>query len=163
MRTITFRPLRRIKKLNKIVVASYGTWSNVMTADNNKFNLILSDEHKLFSPDEYVYNHKGELIFWFNINPADIPVFTYNPLINFDEIRTKHRWYGTLWEQGRHVNYIGPGLDCSGVPTFSHFTQDRAADPYYDITEFEPLTVKTVTHWYGWFLLQLNNSYLQKK
>jgi hypothetical protein len=163
MKTITFRPLRRVKKLNRIVVASYSTWRNVMTADYNKFNLVLSDEHKALPPDEFVYNHKGELLFWFNINPADIPIFDYNRLLDFDAIRAKHKWYGTLWTEGQHVNYMGPGLDCSGVPCFSHYTQEQAADPYFNPNEFEPLKVKTVIHWYGWFLLHLNNSYLQKK
>lgn len=163
MKTITFRPLRRVNKLDKIVVSSYTQWCNIMTADYNKFNLVLSNEHKSFPFDEFVYNHKGELLFWFTINPADIPVFTYNRLLNFDEIRAKYRWFGTLWEHGQHVNYLGPGLDCSGVPCFSHFNQERVTDPYYNLNDIEPLTVKTVIHWYGWFLLQLNNSYLQKK
>ena len=79
-----------------------------MTADYNKFNLILSDEHKALPPDEFVYNHNGELLFWFNINPADIPIFDYNRLLDFDAIRAKHKWYGTLWTEGQHVNYMGP-------------------------------------------------------
>lgn len=163
MKTVTFRPLRRVKKMNKIVVSSYGLWYRVMTADYHKFNLVIDEEYKTFPPDEFVYNNKGELLYWFNVNPADIPAYTYNPLIDFDKIRAEHRWYGTLWTEGQHVNYMGPGLDAVGTPTFSHFTQERVADPYYNLDEIEPLTVATVRHWFGWFLLNLNNSYLQKK
>ena len=161
MKTLVFRPLRRVKKTGKIVVASYSQWRGVMTADYNKFNLIIDNEYQLLPKDEFVYNHKGELLFWFNINPADIPVFTYNRLMDSEKIRREYQWYGTLWEQGQHVNYMGPGLDCSGVPCFSHYNQERAADPYFNPNEFDPLIVKTVIHWHGWFLLQLNNSYLQ--
>jgi hypothetical protein len=134
-----------------------------MTADYNKFPLILSDEHKALPPDEFVYNHKGELLYWFNINPADIPIFTYNRLMDSNKNRAEHRWHGTLWEHGQHATFIGPGLDSDGVPCFSHFTQERVSDPYYNLDEIEPLTVATVRHWFGWFLLNLNNSYLQKK
>lgn len=163
MKTVTFRPLRYVKKLDKIVVSSYSLWNRVMTADYHKFNLIIDEEYKTFPPDEFVYNNKGELLYWFTINPADIPVYTYSPLLDFDAIRVKHRWHGTLWTEGQHVNYLGPGLDCAGTPTFSHFTQERVSDPYYNLNEIEPLTVATVRHWFGWFLLNLNNSYLQKK
>lgn len=163
MKTVAFRPLRRVKKLNKIVVSSYSLWYRVMTADYHKFNLIIDEEYKTFPPDEFVYNNKGELLYWFNVNPADIPVYTYNRLLDFDKIRAEHKWYGTLWEQGHHVNYMGPGLDAVGTPTFSHLTQERIADPYYNLDEIEVLTVATVRHWFGWFLLNLNNSYLQKK
>lgn len=149
--------------MNKIVVSSYSLWYRVMTADYHKFNLIIDEEYKTFPPNEFVYDNKGELLYWFKVNPADIPVFTYNRLIDFDAIRAEYKWYGTLWEQGKHVNFIGPGLDCVGTPTFSHFTQERVADPYYNLDEIEPLTVATVRHWFGWFLLNLNNSYLQKK
>ena len=41
MKTITFRPLRRIKKTGKIVVASYMQWRKVKTADYSKFKLVV--------------------------------------------------------------------------------------------------------------------------
>lgn len=163
MKTITFRPLRRVKKLNKIVVSSYSLWYRLTTADYQKFNLIIDEEYKSFPLDEFVYNHNGELLYYFTINPADIPIFTYSKFVNFDEIRAEHRWHGTIWEHGRHATFLGPGIDCVGTPTFSHMTQERVADPYYNLSEIEPLTVATVRKWFGWFLLNLNNSYLQKK
>ena len=52
------------------------------------------------------------------------------------------------------------GMDCDGVPTFSHFTIDYTAT-LQDIHEFEPLTVSIVTTWLGWFLMRLENAKLK--
>ncbi len=161
MRTITFRPLRRIKKTGKIVVASYLTWRKVMTADYNKFNLIIDDEYKNIPDDESVYDHKGDQIFFFNYNPADVPILT-DPEGTLGEIMKDHRQYGIEWTWGQHVNYRMDGADCDGVPTFTHYTADNIATFYYSrIEEFEPLTAGMVKKWFGWFLYNLNNSYLQ--
>ena len=55
------------------------------------------------------------------------------------------------------------GFDCDGVPVFSHYSTEYIATNYEDISVFEPLTVKMVTMWFGWFLYQLQNSNLQIK
>lgn len=161
MKYITFRPLRRMKKTGKIIVASYTQWRSVMTADYNKFSLTVDDEYKSMQPDDFVYNHKGELLYFFTYNPADVPVFQYSDMLDLDAIRANHKYYGIHWDYHNHVNYRMAGADCGGVPTFTHCTADHVADYYKDVTDFEPLTVATVTKWFGWFLYQLNNSYLK--
>ena len=149
-----------MKETGKITVASYSQWRKVMTADYNKFHLIISDEHKKISKSEFVHNHKGEILFFYNYNPADVPVFQWNKSFDLDTIRENNRQYGILWSYDNNVNYIMKGSDCAGVPTFSHFTASHIATHHKDMTEFYPLTVSTVLKWYGWFLWRLNNSYL---
>lgn len=165
MKTVEFRPLRVVKKLDKIVVASYTQWRNVMTADYNKFNLVINDEYKKMPSREYVHNHKGELLYYFDYNPADVPIFDYSPVFDLDKIHRENKYYGILWSTGGHVNYHMPGADCDGVPSFTHWTEDRVTQKdcwnYYGGNSFAPLTVQTVTKWLGWFLWQLNNSYLK--
>jgi hypothetical protein len=74
MKVVIFKPLRRIKKTGKITVASYMQWRKVKTSDYNNFSLIIDDEYKSFPKDEYVYDHKGENLFWYNFkNPQDVP------------------------------------------------------------------------------------------
>lgn len=61
------------------------------------------------------------------------------------------------------------GTDCVGTPTFSHFTQEYVSEHYCNsiggfpdrIFDFNPLTVETVIKWFGWFIYQLENSYLK--
>jgi len=161
MKEVIFRPLRRIKKINKVTVASYTQWRKVMTADYNKFNLVIDDEYKKFPMDEYVYNHKGELLYFFEYNPGDVPVFQFNPLFDLEAIRASNKYYGIRWDIDSHINYNTPLTDCDGVPTFSHWTADYIADYYKEVNYFEPLTVKVVLKWFGWFIFQLNNSYLK--
>lgn len=171
MKSITFRPLRRVKKTGKIVVASYMGWNRVMTADYNKFNLVINDEYKKLPKDEFVYDHNGNLLFFFTYNPADVPVYDSKAerIINEDWLDNLHKSkqpFGIRWENSEgHVNYNAPGMDCQGTPTFSHYTQDHVAQEdvanYYGLDKFEPLTVETVAKWFGWFLYQLKNSYLQ--
>lgn len=168
MREIMFRPLRRIKKTGQIVVASYPQWSKVMTADYTRFDLIINDEYKLMPDDEYVYNHKGELLYFLDYNPADVPVFQYSRFMQLDAIRLEHKQYGIRWDADKHVNYNMAGADCQGTPTFTHFTQEYVSEYFCNsvggyperIFDFNPLTVKTVRMWFGWFLWQLNNSIL---
>lgn len=165
MKSITFRPLRRIKKTGKITVASYMQWRKVLTADYNKFNLVIDDEYKKLPKDEYVYNHEGELLYFFTYNPADIPVFQCDLLFDLEQTRAKNKYFGILWEHGSHVCYNMPGTDCNGVPCFAHWDENRITQEdvwnFYGPDQFEPLTVETVTKWFGWFLFQLQNSYLQ--
>lgn len=161
MRTIKFRPLRLIKKTGKITVASYMQWRKVMTADYSKFNLIISDDHMKMAKGDLVHNHKGEPLFFYDYNPADVPVFQWSILFDLDAITENNKQYGILWRYSNHVNYRMDGTDCGGVPTFSHFTADHIATFCRDVTAFEPLTVEMVSKWYGWFLWRLDNSYLE--
>lgn len=138
-------------------------WRKVMTADYSKFNLIIDDEYKIFPKDEFVHRHDGELLYWFRYNPSDIPIFNSIPLESVDDsvpLKYQH-FHGTRWVDSDRIYYIAPGLDCDGVPTFSHLTTDRVADSSKDVDDFDVLTVETVAKWFGWFLFQLNNSYLQ--
>lgn len=146
-------------------------WRKVMTADYNKFNLIIDFEYKMLPKHEYVHDHEGNLLYFYTYNPADVPVYDSNAerIIDEDWLTKLHESkqpFGIRWNicEPGHINYSMPGTDCGGVPTFSHCTQDYFADYYFaTFNEFEPLTVDTVVKWFGWFLYQLNNSYLQIK
>lgn len=163
MKTITFKPLRRIKKTNRISVSSYMQWRKVLTADYAKFNLIIDNEHLTFNKEEFVYDHKGKQLFFYSYNPQDVPVFQWSVMFSLDAITAVHKQYGILWRDTGHTNYSMKGTDCNGIPTFSHYTADYVATHSWDMTLFEPLTVGMVIKWYGWFLWQLNNSKLIDK
>lgn len=159
MKQITFRPLRRIKKTGKIAVASYMQWRKVKTADYNQFQLTIDEEYKLLPPDEYVYNHEGENLFWLDFDPEQIPDYKYD---GNGEYPQQFRVRSMNWTGGKQYFYYGAdGLDCDGVPTFTHYTQNHVAQSFADMTKFEPLTVGIVVKWFGWFLYQLENSKLQ--
>jgi len=162
MKTITFRPLRKIKKTGKIVVASYMQWRKVKTADYRNFNLVVDDEYKGVPSEEYVYDHEGEQLFWFTYAPDEVQIFDFLPLDiqQLSDVKVPKEPYGINWGSGGNINYNVKGMDCDGVPTFSHHTANYCA-LYKDINQFEPLTVGMVTKWLGWFLYQLENSYLQ--
>ncbi len=162
MRTLKFRPLRRVKSMNKVVVASYTQWRSVKTADYNQFNLVIDDEYKALPKDEFVHNHKGELLYFFPFNPANVPVFSTS-VMSLEEMRENNRYYGIRFGDGQSITYRMDGADCGGVPTFTHWTADYVAEFWKRVDEVEPLTVGTVRMWFGWFLYQLNNSYLNKK
>lgn len=165
MKKITFSPLRVIKKTGKITVASYMQWRKILTADYSKFQLEICNKHKQLDGNAFVFNHKGEQLFFYNYNPAEVPVFQYSKIFDLDAIREQHNQYGILWDSdiNHHVGYNMKGTDCDGVPTFSHFTADYIATHYLNVNEFVPLTVDMVNTWYGWFLWQLNNSLLLVK
>lgn len=155
MRTVRFRPLRYVKKLDKIVVCSSRTWSSVMTANNYPFNLIVDNEYIDLAKNEFVYNHVGELLFYYTANPNDIPVY-HNSQLSTEEIFRDTKVRGFV--SGDYTHYSGIGIDCNGTPTFAHFTADYLATHKYDVTKFEPLTVEVVLNWYGWMLLNMNNA-----
>jgi len=165
MNTITFRPLRRVKKSGKIVVASYMQWRKLKTADYSKFNLIVDNEYSTMPKNEFVYDHEGNLLFFKAVNPADISVvnvvesgMTYGEIVCLNE---KNVTGICQYRLGNHSHYIGTGIDCDGVPTFSHFTMDYLGTNYSDMESYTPLTVGIVRKWFGWFLYQLENSNLQ--
>lgn len=158
MKTVKFNPLRRVKSLDKVVVASYSTWRRVKTADYSKFKLILSTAHHSMDNSEYVYNHKGELLYFYDYNPVDIEVYKHNV---FDEFNPPKSQYIIDW--GESICFRIKGADVDGVPTFSHFTQESIATHYKDMNDFTPLTVGMVKHWLGVFLYYLENNYLEYK
>lgn len=57
--------------------------------------------------------------------------------------------------------YSAKGLDCDGVPTFSHGTANEIVkDHTRNLNEYTPLTVEIVRWWFGWYLYQLQNNEL---
>lgn len=152
MKSIVFKPLRRIKKTGKITVSSYRQWRKVKTADYTNFKLIVCDEYRSFPKDELVYNHRGENLFWRNYNPKEIQ------LLNKDYNTSS---FPQMWKTDYGM-YCAKGLDCDGVPTFSNVTANEIVkDPTTDISEYVPLTVGIVNWWFGWFLYQLDNNELK--
>ncbi len=156
MKKITFRPLRRIRKTGKITVASYMQWRKVKTADYSNFILVVNDEYKSFDKDAFVYDHNGEQLFWRNYNPEEIPTLNRYALIDGQQPP-----YPPMWKS-EWGSYSANGLDCDGVPTFSHGTAKSIVNHYKleSVQEFKPLTVEIVTWWFGWFLYQLKNNEL---
>jgi hypothetical protein len=160
MKTLIFRPLRRIKKTGKIVVASYPLWRKIKTADYNSFILVIDDEYKTLPADEYVYNHKGENLFWRDFDPEQISVLPPY-ILRGDDFEYPYPWKSVLEFDGIiNIHYSAPGLDCDGVPAFAHYTATDIFNGRSDMTNFEPLTVGMVRKWFWWFLYQLNNSKL---
>ncbi len=165
MKTIAFKPLRKIKKTGKITVAGYMQWRKVMSSDNSDFNIVLGGEHLFYNENERVYNHKGELLFWFNHNkPEDLPLNYPDPKL-IEWLRNDEEFDGEEWKLkklneplGKGFHHSIQGFDCDGVPVFSHYTQDYIATHYNDTSQFEILTVGMVIKWYGWFLYKLKNS-----
>lgn len=159
MKDIKFRPLRRMKS-GKIATPNYTTWSKVRTANYSEFNLIIDTEYRDLPDDEFVHNHKGELLFFYEYSPNDIKIFDSPLSITTEEIFATTKVRGINW--GSSTSYSGKGIDCNGTPTFSHFTTDYVGDPAYgfNVSEFEPLTVGLVKEWYLWFLLGLNKANL---
>ncbi len=151
MKTIVFRLLRRIKKTGKITVASYPQWRKIKTADYNKFRLVVNVEYKSFPKDERVYNHKGEHLFWIHYNPEEIPMLNRHALVNGEQPP-----YPEMWKTD--YSFSAKGLDCDGVPAFSHGTAESIYNNKSDMADFQPLTVEMVNYWFGWFLYRLENS-----
>lgn len=160
MEPIKFRPLRRIKKTGKIAVASYMQWRKIKSADNSNFLLDINSEHLNFDDDEFVYNHNGEQLFWYNHHsPTALPL----NYANFELLVEKlgEGINGEYWKLseplGKGFHPSVRGFDCDGVPVFSHYTADYIATHYKNIDDFIPLTVGIVKLWYGWFLYKLEN------
>ena len=176
MKEITFRPLRRDKKTGKIIVASYMAWRKVWTA-NYSFNetgdvpkivsrLTIINEYKGVNPDDFVYNHKGEQLFWFNHEDPDALPKNYCTLKTACEIFDipYEEYEGEEWKVSEPLGSgFAPGVygfDCDGVPDFSHNTAESVANCYSDMSIFEPLTVGMVVIWFGWLLMRLDNTEL---
>lgn len=154
MKEIVFRPLRRIKKTGKITVASYTQWRKIKTADYGKFKLIINEDYKTFPKGELVYDYNGENLFWRHYTPEEIPTFSW-----LSPTSVERKPYPKMWKTDFGI-YSAKGLDCDGVPTFSHWTSNDIYNSKADMQDFEPLTVEIVNYWFGWFLYKLNNSQL---
>ena len=126
-RTIRFRPLRRVKKTGKIVVASYSQWRSIKSADQSgdRFKLIVDTGYRGFGPDERVFRHDGDDLFWIAGHPQNI------------------------------LNNTHSLTDCDGVPAFSHKYPDELCKTKASLEPLVPLTVEMVRHWFGWFLYNL--------
>lgn len=171
MKEIKFRPLRLDKKTGKIIVAGYLQWRRVKVADREPFVIDLVADYKRFDPDAQVYNHKGEALFFPEYDPLSIPVLQHTILVTPEAVEaftTKHPRCGILWDVGGVTHYNMTGCDCDGVPAFSHKTANEiAASSSPGATEwvrqFEPLTVKRVKMWLGFFLMEMRNFKLKEK
>lgn len=168
MRTIKFRPLRVIKKTGKITVASYIQWRSVKTADYNNFNLVIDENYKMLNDSEFVYDYNGEQLFFYGYNPGSVPIISREEQVSTE----KYKWEtgnnfiihskGTIYSPEDWFTFRMDGTDCSGVPTFSHWTIDYIMkDHTIKYLLFEPLTVGVVKMWFGWFLWQLDNCRLK--
>lgn len=170
MKSITFRPLRRVKKTGKIVVASYMQWNKLRCANYSEFSLIVDSEYEQMNKSDFVYNHEGKQLYHFGYNPWDVHEH-YGSCIaegfSFDEMRSKYKDFILVSEfDGRpHKSYFIRGADCAGTPSFTHYDEDRVTSDdtwnYYGADAFEPVTVGYVITWLGWFLYQLENSSLK--
>lgn len=171
MKSITFRPLRRIKKTGKITVASYVQWNKIRCGNYLEFILNVNNEYENFDKAEFVYNHKGELLYHFNYNPWEVFESHYSciaPGFDWDYMRKTYINF-TLVNKDRegkeYKSYHWRGADCMGTPCFTHYDEDRITSDdtwnYYGHEAFEPVTVGYVIIWLGWFLYQLENSHLQ--
>jgi len=146
-------------------------WRSIKTSDYNNFNLIIDESYKMLNDEDFVYNHEGEQLFFYDFKPCDIIV---NPDIpksdgfqpssenTYEYLNFRNENPYILLDKGDYKTYWCRGLDCDGVPTLSHYTADYiVSDHTRDFTLFEPLTVGMVKMWFGWFLWQLENSRLQ--
>jgi hypothetical protein len=163
MKEIKFRPLRLNKKTGKIVVASYLTWRRVKVYDHSKFELSIDDQYESMDENSFVYDHFGKQLFWFgHTSPSDLkPIFpdVKSAIENFNV--DPSIFEGEQWKMSNIFGYSTTGFDVDGVPVFSHFTANYCATHYEDMGQFTPLTVGMVRYWFGWFLYQLQNSYLE--
>ena len=158
MRELTFRPLRLIKKTGKITVASYMQWRKVKCADYHKFSLTIHNDYKHMPLGAPVHDHNGEQLFFYTYNPNELPIWEYTYPLDFSCML---KMQGVYTIGGKGQWYVADGMDIDGVPVFSHYNMNHIGTHHTDMNKFEPLTVGMVVRWFGWFLLQLDNSYLK--
>lgn len=171
MKTITFRPLRKVKKTGKVVVASYTQWNNLRCANYSEFNLIVANDYEQMNKSDFVYSHEGKQLYHFGYNPWDVHEHHGSCIaddFDWDEMRRIHKDFilvSTNRDGGEHRSYHIRGADCAGTPTFTHYDEDRVTTDdcwnYYGADAFEAVTVGYVITWLGWFLYQLENSSLK--
>lgn len=165
MKGILFSPLRRIKKTGKISVYNYLLWRKVKTLSNHSvfFDMAINDEYKNFNDSEFVYNHKGEQLFWYDhknpelLSRPYISIEQISDILKIDIEDLKGEEYKISHPIGSGFHWDVKGFDCDGVPVFSHNNADYIATHYENMDDFIPLTVGMVKLWFGWFLWQLDN------
>lgn len=170
MKEIKFSPLRRIKKTGKICVASYMQWNNLRCANYSDFKLVVVNDYEQMDKSEFVYNHEGKQLYHFNYDPWEVHEHHGSCIaesFDWDEMRRTYKDFilvGTF-DGKPHRSYFLRGADGAGTPTFSHYDEDRVTTDdtwnYHGSDAFEPVTVGYVITWLGWFLYQLENSYLK--
>ena len=139
MKKLLFSPLTRIKRTGKISVLSYSGWRKFYKMNFSEFEISLQQ----FPHDEYVYNRKGEQLFFYSYKPSEIKqrINGDNTILNWFSVYNNSVYFGCR------------GLDCDGVPTFSHHNADRVAQNSFKwMAMYEPLTVKTVLMWLDWLM-----------
>ena len=132
-KVIKFRPLRKVKKTGKIVVASYSQWRKLASLNYSypPVTVIIDQSYKEFTQSDHVFNHTGNQLFFYNYPPDE-------------------------WEK---QPFKLRGTDCDGIPVFSHLTAMSLANrkSIQDILKHDPLTVKMVSEWLGWLVWKLSN------
>jgi len=137
-----FSPLIRIKSTGKITVLSYMGWRKFYRMPFSEFEI--NHEYKSFDVNEYVYNRKGEQLFFYDYRPSDIM-----PRIDGDN--TSIKWHHKYSDES--IQYGCRGLDCDGIPTFNHHTIDQIANNSFEwMLQYEPLTVGIVIMWLDWIM-----------
>ena len=97
---LNFRPFRIVNK--RVIVTSYMGWRKVAIETKKGERVHLMEDVSMVLQDN-VYNHKGELLYWFKDESfKEVPVITYPNIFM--------------------VNHIL--FDVEGVPVFSHINQD---------------------------------------
>ena len=156
MEKILFKPLRRRKSDNKVVVGSYASWGKVGRVARYKCEIVIDTDYRSMDPEEYVHNHKGELLYFYRYDPNEMPTFKWRKGMEWEEMNG-YQARALEWCKG-NVTYNGKGIDCDGIPCFSHYTADYIGTHNFDLDDFYPLTVKQVIMWYGWFIMRLENA-----
>lgn len=133
-------------KTGKIIVNGYGTWRKYYKMDFS--NLILDYGYNSLPPDEFVYNRKGEQLFFYGYKPEDIKERVYG-------LPSPPYWYAIYDQNSNRKHFASRGLDSDGIPCFSHYTMDRCANgSSIDwMEQYEPLTVRMVIMWFDWLMM----------
>lgn len=154
MKYVKFRPLMVQKSTGKIIVAGYAQWRKFWLTRYDKPNVdIVIDSN--YDESAYVFNHKGEQLFWRkNIMPDVLPKRhrrDYNRIL-----ATVGIWEPMGESESGFEGYVD-GLDCDGIPTFSHGTSKYIASTRNELEEWEPLTVGIINIWFGYILWRFNS------
>lgn len=139
-KVLRFRPLRIVN--GKCVVTSYMGWRKLAIANYDFPGYISPGRISIISmpniPNQEVYNHEGELLYW---NKED----------TFENIGT------------RYVS--GVFYDCDGIPTFSHksadevvqFTEEGRGVGMKMYVDMKPLMSDQVIEAFNRLILNLKN------
>lgn len=164
MKTIVFKPLRYIKKTKKVTVASYMQWRKVYTANKETTTIVFDSSFKDKPTNTLVYNHKGEPLFFYEVEKIKLPKLTYIQKFGRELEATKKKvdfsdYCISGFNEDNSIYFVTHYLDCDGVPTISHFTENCISGYSKEQKQkLEPLTVGMVMRWFDWFCLLVENS-----